>query len=578
MTIQRVALVFDNQVRPETTGGYCLRALHSLVDVEHFLPADLDRVPRKGFDLYLNIDDGLRYSFPKDLHPCAWWAIDTHLNFDWCQTKAPGFDFLFAAQRDGAAQFGAVGTPATWLPLACDPEVHHKHELSKQWDISFVGNLFPGPRAELLELLQRRFRNCFIGQRFFEEMARTYSASRLVFNRSIRNDINMRVFEALACGSLLLTNDLTENGQEELFRDGTHLATYREPEELLDKAAFYLRHDPVRERLAAAGRAEAIAYHTYRCRLARLLREVERMLSPTSARSDAVVPPSSVTLPADNPRLVSACLISWRRPRNIPAIIAQLRTLPFIDDILIWDNNPESKLAVEIPNVRVIPSVQNVKTYGRYLCARQARHDVIYTQDDDCLIGNIAELYEAFRSDPTRIAHGLKAGHLRQNGANFHGSAQMALVGWGAFFKKEWVDVLRGYEGVYGQDDLLFREADRIFSLLLNRHHRSILGDVTDLPGVEGSEALSVEKDHLVHGERAVARALSLLQVQSSPSSVAGPLEPATESAAPHDLNYFDWPRPELLALIPSTVRKVLDIGCGSGRLGRRLRPARPSK
>ena len=51
-------------------------------------------------------------------------------------------------------------------------------------------------------------------------MARIYSASRIVFNRSIKDDVNMRVFEALASGSLLLTNDLAANGQAELFRDG----------------------------------------------------------------------------------------------------------------------------------------------------------------------------------------------------------------------------------------------------------------------------------------------------------------------------------------------------------------------
>jgi spore maturation protein CgeB len=63
-------------------------------------------------------------------------------------------------------------------------------------------------------------------------MAETYSASRIVFNRSIRDDLNMRVFEALACGSMLLTNALPpESGQEELFVDGTHLATYRCPNE-----------------------------------------------------------------------------------------------------------------------------------------------------------------------------------------------------------------------------------------------------------------------------------------------------------------------------------------------------------
>src|SRR5262249_44491789 len=77
--------------------------------------------------------------------------------------------------------------------------------------------------------------------------------------------------EAVACGSLLVTNDLRDNGQDELFRDGVHLATYRDADELLDKVSFYLRREEVRERIAAAGRAEALARHTYRHRMEPLL-------------------------------------------------------------------------------------------------------------------------------------------------------------------------------------------------------------------------------------------------------------------------------------------------------------------
>jgi len=281
-----VALIFDDTARPETTGVYCRRALEGLVAVEHFRPADLERVPRTGFDLYLNIDDGLRYPLPADLHPAAWWAIDTHMDFDWCLTKSHGFDFVFAAQRDGAVQLRDGGITTTWLPLACDPEVHRKHDVEKTFDICFVGNVFPGQRADLLRLLQGRFRNSSVGRCYFDEMARTYSASRVVFNRSVRDDVNMRLFEAVACGSLLLTNDLRENGQEELFRDGVHLATYRDAEELVDKVRFYLDREAVRERIAAAGRAEALARHTYRHRMEALLGEVGRKLETASARSD----------------------------------------------------------------------------------------------------------------------------------------------------------------------------------------------------------------------------------------------------------------------------------------------------
>ena len=69
MAIRRVALIFDSVLRPETAGVYCHRALERLVEVQHFQPRDLDQVPRNGFDLYLNIDDGLRYHLPAELRP-----------------------------------------------------------------------------------------------------------------------------------------------------------------------------------------------------------------------------------------------------------------------------------------------------------------------------------------------------------------------------------------------------------------------------------------------------------------------------------------------------------------------------
>ena len=288
-----MAVIFDNIQRPETTGGYCL-PLGGLVEVEHFQPTDLDRIPRTGFDLYLNIDDGLRYHMPYDLRPAAWWAIDTHMDFAWCKNKSQGFDIVFAAQRDGAEQLRLAGLPtADWLPLACDPGIHTKHELAKRYEVAFVGSVFAGPRSELLEVIRRRYLRTFIGQRYFDEMAKTYSAARIVFNRSIKNDVNMRVFEAVACGSLLLTNDLAANGQPELFQDGVHLATYRDKEELLDKLSFYLERESLREQIAAAGRAEALEKHTYAHRMERLLREAESALSRTIAGAGPVRRPMS---------------------------------------------------------------------------------------------------------------------------------------------------------------------------------------------------------------------------------------------------------------------------------------------
>jgi 2-polyprenyl-3-methyl-5-hydroxy-6-metoxy-1,4-benzoquinol methylase len=280
MDIRRVAIIYDDTVRPETTGGYCRRALEQLVEVTHFLPLDgLATIPRSGFDLYLNIDDGFEYAFPSDLRPSAFWAIDTHLNYPRCREKATQFDCVFAAQKDGAEQLARDGSPAAfWLPLAFDPGIHRKHVVAKTHDVCFVGNLFPD-RVDLLHRIRRKYHNTFVGQRYFDEMAKTFSESRIVFNKSIRNDVNMRVFEAVGCGSLLLTNDLAENGLGELLKDGKHLATYRDADELLDKVAYYLARETVREQIAAAGLAEALARHTYKHRMEQLLKSVAEQTS-----------------------------------------------------------------------------------------------------------------------------------------------------------------------------------------------------------------------------------------------------------------------------------------------------------
>lgn len=304
MEIRRVALIYDREVCPHTTGVYCQRALEELVECRHFSPEQIDQIPPDGFDLFLNIDDGLRYRLPSRLRPCAWWAIDTHLDLPWYLEKGPDFAVVFAAQCSGARLLQESGiTSATWLPLACDPDMHRPHDVPVEHDVAFVGHVFPGPREDLLRLLRQYFPNTYVGEHYFDDMARVYSAARVVFNRSVRDDLNMRVFEALGCRSLLLTNGLADNGQAELFKDGLHLATYEPAEELLDKVRYYLRNEAARKRIAAAGQAEVYQKHTYRHRMTRLLETVAESFSTTHVSVPEV----------DNMSLPSRPIISTRQ-------------------------------------------------------------------------------------------------------------------------------------------------------------------------------------------------------------------------------------------------------------------------
>ena len=284
-SIRRILIVFD-VTRPETTGTYVLRALERLKtngdidEVRHATPDNVSQLAGSTFDLVIVVDDGLDYPLPNGLGPVVYWTIDTHIGFQRSLVRSGQADYVFAAQKNATERLRQAGiATARWLPLACDPEIHGKQDVPKERDVCFVGNLFDGPRTNLVRLLQQYFPGMYIGNAYFEEMARIYSASRIVFNRSLADDLNMRVFEALASGSLLATNELTDgglgdNGQGELFRDGVHLMTYRDGDELCDKTRYYIRHEDLRERIAAAGRAEVLAKHTYDHRVAEMLAAV----------------------------------------------------------------------------------------------------------------------------------------------------------------------------------------------------------------------------------------------------------------------------------------------------------------
>jgi O-antigen biosynthesis protein len=276
--MRKIGIVFDSTLRPETTGAYCLRALERIADlrgqlaIQHLPPRMLDEVQPGEFDLFIAVDDGLEYRIPEICRPMAWWAIDTHVDFERCLRRGRQADWTFAAQRNGADELRAAGVETSrWLPLACDPDLHGRREADLAFDIAFVGHVFPGRRAELLQRIRSTYPASFVGQKFFEEMALIYSGSRIVFNCSLRDDINMRVFEGLCSGSLLVTNDLSANGLKELFHDGEHLVTYRDEAELFALLGHYLKHPVDRERIAAAGRAEVLARHTYSHRMQELL-------------------------------------------------------------------------------------------------------------------------------------------------------------------------------------------------------------------------------------------------------------------------------------------------------------------
>lgn len=217
---------------------------------------------------------------------------------------------------------------------------------------------------------------------------------------------------------------------------------------------------------------------------------------------------------------VTACLLSWKRPHHLPTIVAGLRECDFIDEILVWNNNPELRLDIDDPITRVINSEGNAMCYGRYLCAAEAKNPIVYVQDDDAVNHGIDSLYREFLADPSRITHALLPSHFQLASRQIYGSAQNALLGWGAFFQRDWISVFSDLSASALDDWLLAREADKVFTILLNRQHNPILGDVSLLHGhSEAGVALWRDPAQRPLASLGIRLALTQLRMQNAPQA-----------------------------------------------------------
>ncbi|MBZ0107815.1 MAG: glycosyltransferase [Candidatus Scalindua rubra] len=226
----------------------------------------LDQLPVGwGPDLFLYVDTGLFYPL-KNMRALnclkACYLIDSHVAFDLHLKFAENYDIVFAAHKPAVEMFKEKGIKNVfWIPPACDPTLHEKKAGEKKYDVGFVGSSNP-ERVHLLNELGQRF-NTYYERCFLERMAEVLSQSKIVFNKSIEGGLNMRVFEALASGSMLLTNEADGSGLQDFFQDRKHLVIYRNENELFELADYYLRNDNEREEIAFEGMSKALSEHTY---------------------------------------------------------------------------------------------------------------------------------------------------------------------------------------------------------------------------------------------------------------------------------------------------------------------------
>ena len=140
---------------------------------------------------------------------------------------------------------------------ACVPATLFPGILSDMHQAAFVTLV---PKLPLTRLFPQRCRPPVFGLEMFDLLAR----SRVTFN--IHTDAaqgyvaNMRLFEATAAGTCLLTDDGLN--MRDFFEPGREVVTYSGIEDCIEKATWLLDHDQERRAIAEAGRRRTLRDHT----------------------------------------------------------------------------------------------------------------------------------------------------------------------------------------------------------------------------------------------------------------------------------------------------------------------------
>ncbi|MCM3340718.1 glycosyltransferase [Paenibacillus sp. MER TA 81-3] len=197
-------------------------------------------------------------------------------NLEMCEMYRPDI-LLMSHSLHLASRFPI---PVRFFPFGVDPHLFHSDipYSMRRFDVSFVGTRgheIYKSRDESLRFIETKFQgqaNLSLRKNIYlEDLSAHYGNSKIVFNQTADKfkSFNMRIFEGMGCGALVLTDNTPE--QSELFENGLHYVIYDSKEDMLEKLRYYLSHPDQAAKIAAEGQRHAVRYHTYEHRARQML-------------------------------------------------------------------------------------------------------------------------------------------------------------------------------------------------------------------------------------------------------------------------------------------------------------------
>lgn len=203
------------------------------------------------------------------------WSIDSHLILQQHQYNVVkyGIDIVLNAIQSDQNKFNNVKT--YYFPNAYPSDlIIPMPNIEKTHFLGFCGSLLD--RGDYIERLKNNFGLHADIWKLGNSMVESINSYKIHFNKTLKNDINYRVFETMGTKTMLLSNN-TEN-LTTFFTDMENIVIYNNDRELYEKLDYLKTNESEIYRIAENGYNNVLNNHTYNHRAKRLVEIIKENL------------------------------------------------------------------------------------------------------------------------------------------------------------------------------------------------------------------------------------------------------------------------------------------------------------
>ena len=201
----------------------------------------------------------------KNLKPNSFWiqeSGDDPQNFERNYPKANRFHYTITPDKQSAQEYRNRGINAEWVNHFADTAVQFPLNIEPQY-VAVTSRGRGG--SEFLDYLTNWAEGA-IGNRNGlgpKEHTEFLNSGIMVIQNSRHKEITRRLFEGMACGKLVLTDNLPpETGLRDIFIEGEDIVYYDDMFDCIEKMNYYNENEEERERIAHNGMMKVLHNYT----------------------------------------------------------------------------------------------------------------------------------------------------------------------------------------------------------------------------------------------------------------------------------------------------------------------------